>query len=273
MKIKVISYNIMAGFCDWDFKETSKPVINKSRLENAKKLVKEENPDILCITEAYFASKNYHGIYMDYQKIFGYPYIDIRGTCAILSKYPIVFSSDFNRVVGKGLIAQIKMKGKDVFIDVVHPKVQFQEEERITYLKEFFKEIKRPLIVAGDFNSISALDKYDKDFIRNFKSKVLVNGFVKMTDEETDKIMKNMLEGKLIKYVESIGLIDSFRVNNKKFDFTVPTDFLSKDKSTGIRIDFIFCSDDIKILKSGIIKNQLSEKASDHYPIYAILDI
>ena len=70
MKVKIIAYNIITGLCDWDFGDKI-PVINKERLSFAKRLIKQENPDILCLTEALFSSRNYRGVYIDYQKIFG----------------------------------------------------------------------------------------------------------------------------------------------------------------------------------------------------------
>ena len=45
------------------------------------------------------------------------------------------------------------------------------------------------------------------------------------------------------------------------------------DKGSGIRIDYIFCSTDFKVLDSVIVKNKLTELASDHYPIYSVLEI
>ena len=45
------------------------------------------------------------------------------------------------------------------------------------------------------------------------------------------------------------------------------------DASFPHRVDYIFCSKDFKILDSNIIKNKLTEKASDHYPITATVEI
>jgi endonuclease/exonuclease/phosphatase family metal-dependent hydrolase len=90
-----------------------------------------------------------------------------------------------------------------------------------------------------------------------------------------------MLRRPLITYWDSkaIGalienkLTDTFKVGGGKWACTVPTDLLSRHKDTGVRIDYIFCSSNFKVVNAGVIKNDLTEKASDHYPIYAVLEI
>ena len=92
-------------------------------------------------------------------------------------------------------------------------------------------------------------------------------------EKNAEKTIKEMLKRDAVKFVLSKGLIDTHKTKNKVFDFSIPTDFLSKDKSSGIRIDYIFCSEEFKVLNSGIIKNRFTEEASDHYPIFAELEI
>jgi endonuclease/exonuclease/phosphatase family metal-dependent hydrolase len=47
----------------------------------------------------------------------------------------------------------------------------------------------------------------------------------------------------------------------------------SKNKDSSVRLDYVFCSNNFEVVDSGIIKNKSTERASDHYPIYAVLDI
>jgi len=62
-----------------------------------------------------------------------------------------------------------------------------------------------------------------------------------------------MLKCKAVKFILDKDLLDTYKFKNKIFDFTVPTDLRSKNKNSGIRIDYIFCSKDFKILDSGIV--------------------
>ena len=91
--------------------------------------------------------------------------------------------------------------------------------------------------------------------------------------KDANSKMEDMLECKAIKAVRRVGLQDTFTLLNKKWDYTIPTDVLSKKKESGIRIDYIFCSSDINVLDASIIKNSWTEKASDHYPVTATIEI
>ena len=79
----------------------------------------------------------------------------------------------------------------------------------------------------------------------------------------------------MLKRVISENLIDSYLACNKKYQGTLPTKnyALSKNKTGTMRIDYLFCSKEFKVLESGILKNNFSELASDHYPIYALLEL
>ncbi|MBS3083774.1 endonuclease/exonuclease/phosphatase family protein [Candidatus Pacearchaeota archaeon] len=274
MKFKIIAYNILTGLCDWDF-SNKLPVIDKKRLSLAKKLIKQENPDILCLTEAFFSSKNYKGVYMDYQEIFNYPYVDVRKSNVILSKFPIIYSKEFGKQghnhKGLGLYCQVMVGKKNIPISLIHPNIWANESKRLELIKDLFDE-KNNMIICGDFNSISKSDNYSKEFAENFRKKVIFRHNGKGDLKNSNTIMKDTFNPKVVKYIEKKGFVDTYKLKNNKFDFTVPTDFLSKDKSTGIRIDFIFVRW-LKVLDAGIIKNSLSEKASDHYPVYAVLEI
>ena len=40
-----------------------------------------------------------------------------------------------------------------------------------------------------------------------------------------------------------------------------------------MRVDYCFVSPDVRVLDSYVVKNELSEVASDHYPLVTILDL
>lgn len=271
MQIKIIQYNIRTGF-----RKIEKPYdYEENRLELAKKIIKNENPDILILNEAYFESKNKSKILMDYQKIFGFPFY-AHGNYenglspfwghALLSKYPIIEALNKSKGLAGLYRTKLKIKQKIVNLDIIHvspiPCLSSKKQER--FIKKILKNKKKNYILSGDFNSLSPEDKYDKE--------KMINSWGKF-EKNAKKVVSEMLEKDTVKHVLFKGLIDSYKIKNKKFDFTIPTDFLSKDKSSGIRIDYIFCSKDFKVVNSGIIKNKLTEKASDHYPTYAILNI
>lgn len=271
MKIKIMQYNIRTGF-----RKTEKPYeYEGERLKLAKKIVKKENPDILILNEAYFESKNEAGILMNYQKIFNFPFYTHgnykRGLSpfwghSVLSKFPIEYSLNKSEGLAGLFSVKIKVQNKIINLDMVHisPIPYLSNKKQENFIKHVLKNKKDNYILTGDFNSLSSDDEYDK--------KEMVEAWSKF-EKNAKKVIKEMLKRDAVRFVLSSGLVDTYKSKNNLFDFSIPTDFLSKDKSSGIRIDYIFCSKEFNVLDSGIIKNNLTEEASDHYPIFAVLEI
>ena len=157
-----------------------------------------------------------------------------------------------------------EIENKVIHIDAVHPSPLNTITEKINLFKKVIRNKKHSYVLAGDFNSISPQDKYSKN--------KLMEGFMKRFNDEkkAQKVVNKLLRKETIKLLLEKGLIDTYKNKNKKWDYTYHTKLSGNNY---IRIDYIFCSNDIKIIDSGIIKNILTEKASDHYPIYAILEI
>jgi len=271
MKLKIMQYNIRTGF-----RNTEKPYdFEGERIKFAQKIIKKENPDILILNEAYFESKNKSNIIMDYSKIFGFPFYAhgnyTKGLSpfwghALLSKYPITKALNKSKGLAGLFRTKIKIGQKIVNIDIIHisPIPFLSSKKQEAFVKKILIGKKENYILSGDFNSLSPKDDYHE--------KKMIEAWSKF-EKNAKNVIKEMLKRDAVRFVLSKNLLDTFKEKNKKFDFTIPTDFLSKDKTSGIRIDFIFCSKEFKIANSGIIKNKLAEKASDHYPIYAVLEI
>ena len=278
MKIKIICYNILTGFYDDKRKgKKGKFVHNIQRQRAAKELIEKENPDILILTEICWLKKNFLKIKQNYKKIFDYkyrifgsdvPFENVDWGVGILSRFPIIKSEDYTTKHSRFVRALIKIKNKTVMIDAVHPDPYHNEHQRMQWFKTVIRDRKDPYILGGDFNAFSKSDNYNKR-----KLIEVFSGIYKPEEKYKAKnLVNDILTGKTINFLLKSNLVDTFKVKNKKFDSTFPTKFL-KSKSFPHRIDYIFCSNDLKVLNSGIIKNRLTEKASDHYPIYAILEI
>ncbi len=236
-----MNYNIRHGF------HTGKNpfTLQNERVEAAKKAVENQKPDILALTEACFGHKNKYGIHMNYQKVFDYPYYyhapsinqGYEWGTAILSRYPIV-ARNLTDTWKMMLKAQIDVKGETINVGVTHqaPKVKGNEKEE--FFEKHLKDFQIPYILAGDFNSISPQDPYDRT--------KLIRGFKTFT-KEPEKVVDAMLNDPTIPYLLSQGLIDTYRQRRQSFGFTVPTDSLSSNKDSGIRLDYIFCSLDFKV--------------------------
>lgn len=144
-------------------------------------------------------------------------------------------------------------------------KIKGERIKTIDYQKEF----NYPYLLLGDFNALSPEDKYKEEEL--FKLFYL---FSKDKEAALNNV-KGSIQTLMIKEIIKHGLIDTFKEKNKCQVITLQTKKYSpfNDKSIGIRLDYIFCSKDFNILESGIIQNKLTDIASDHYPIYAVLEL
>ena len=265
MKIKIMNYNILHGF-----HQINAPfALEEKRLKAAQEIVSQENPDILVLTEAKYGRKNIYGIKMDYVKIFGYPHSyfspnEYEYGNMILSKFPIA-GKTIPLSKRTGLKAQINLNGKILNIDVFHSYPDLTEDEKIESIKPLLNEIKENYILTGDFNSLSDEDYYDRE--------ELIKGFSKF-DKSPEARADRFLERKLIPYIKSHGLKDAF--SPKTRTFTLPTStygYGASKKEAAMRIDYFFISSKINVLKTKVIKNYLTEKASDHYPIIGVFEL
>lgn len=266
MRIKIINWNILHGF-----HTTSEPfTFEENRLRLAQQLVKEQNPDILVLTEACYG-KEFKGCFIDYPKEFGFPHHyyapkHYESGVSLLSKFPITKVDNFSHGKVHFLRAQLDLEGKLINLDIVHPHPSLLEEEKARFIRSVLRDFQTPYLLIGDFNACSPHDNYNREeMIRSFSR----------FEKHPEAFIDSLLTFQMLKEVEKIGLIDAYLATNKdkEVNFTVPTDLLSKDKGSGMRCDFIFCSKDFKVEESGVIKTELTERASDHYPIFSALSL
>lgn len=263
MKLKVMQYNILHGFHG-----TLAPFqLERERLEAAKEVVREENPDILVLTEAAYGSPNNFGISMNYAEIFGYPYSYFApwgnyewGNC-LLSKFPIN-GETITLSSRTALRARVGLGKKALTVDVFHPKVNITEDEKIDAIKPLLQNIPECYLLTGDFNAISDEDEYNHDR--------MLAGFRRF-DKTPEVTVAEIFRRKLIPYVKSQGLKDAFSPETRHY--TIPTDMCSRIKDSAMRIDYFFVPPKMKVLETRVVINDLTERASDHYPIIAVLDV
>ena len=251
-----MTYNILHGF------HSNEHVLDKARLKHAKAAIKEQTPDILVLCEACYGGYNNTGIYMDYPRLFGFEFGffgfwgDHEWGSYILSHYPI------NARVIKlndrtAITSELKIKNKKLYVDVYHPSPNITEAERAESIRPLLKAKKHPYIITGDFNAISDHDNYDK--------KSIIKAFERLSNHEPERKAEELLNPKMIPTLRKYGLRDAMPKMNRTY--TIPTDYASINKKSGIRIDHCFISKDIKV-NSGIVpKNKNTNFASDHYPI------
>ena len=268
MRIKIISYNILNGLCS----ENRPFEVDQNRKKALIELLKKENPDILVLCEAACWPVVKQDDMKDYDTL-------ITGLCsansdekssesfrwapAIFSKFPIDHKN-LSKFCKSFLRTSIELGEKKLTLDAVHINPSVSEDDRAEFFRSVIKGQGGPYIISGDFNSLHPKDSYDEE--------KLIRGYQAFMGDNGEPKVKDIIKAVAMQPFVGSGLIDTHSAHNLH-DFTVPTDWRNKNKDSAVRLDYIFCSEDIKVLSSGVIKNEHAEKASDHYPIFAAVEI
>lgn len=265
MRIKILQYNILNGLCC----ERKPYIVDKERKEAFFDAIEKENPDILTLCEAscrpFVRKSNNFEDTIEEMLQTSDNCNKFRGTPAIISKFDIEFrnkSEHFRKLIS----ASIYSGEKKINLEVVHPRPELDEVLRNHFFSNVIKNSQNPYILSGDFNSLSPEDHYD--------SERLTKGYQRFMGEHNGRMkVEDIIKAYAMQPFGTGRLTDTYKLIRRNGDFTVPTDWRNVNKDSAVRLDYIFCSKDFKIIDAGIIKNDMTEKASDHYPTYAVLEI
>ncbi|MVZ66495.1 hypothetical protein GQF61_11550 [Sphingobacterium sp. DK4209] len=267
-KIKILSYNVLFGLQ----KDST------ANIDRYVELVKELDPDIVATQEMNGwkqksleeLAKRYDHPYALQSKEEGFP-------TALTTKKPM---TNFQKVTENMWHSYIYAKVEGLHIFVIHFS-PFSYKKRLEEVENIIaqtKELnpKEPILIMGDFNSLSQSDS------KNYDDKVLAS----MKEQELKReIVRNLNNGKIdysvLGKLENAGFYDSYKVLNKTFESSVPTyksgEAKIKESNAGIgkRIDFLWVNETAKsmLTKSIVLKNAKTDIISDHYPVYVELTI
>lgn len=250
--MKLMTYNILNG--------------GEDRIELITRVILNEKPDFLVINEANGFNKNDNQKLNVFAEQIGLPHsnLSLSGEyeyhTAIFSKYPFTNIKQLKPMRNAGIMINIKTKFGDLSIAGIHL-TPYTDDLRLKEIELIINQQKQyqNRILMGDLNSLSLSDNYNQKIIKGFNNYQL------------EKFTK---DGKLcfdvIERIISHGYLDTANVFNEQKVNTVPTK-INQDQahSTGIRVDYIFISESLKdkVKNYSVIKNPLTEKASDHYPV------
>lgn len=232
-------------------------------------IVKKEAPDYLTLNEANTFAINNNKILQEFADATGFPYFDIALSgehdyhVAVFSKYAFKSIRKLQPLARACLIALIDTPIGQLSIASLHL-TPFSEDMRhpeIDKIIEFQKGYENRILM-GDMNALSQYDNYNAGIINDF------NG---------QQLRKFTTSGKLrfdgINKILSVGYFDSALQLGMHQEPTVPTAANKDVDHARMRLDYIFVSRPLLAhLKSySVIKNAVTEKASDHYPISVVL--
>lgn len=274
LRLKVMSYNILDGF-----HSPNRPyVFQPERLDAAKSIVANQNPAVLVLAETCEDSVTKHGIKIDYAKEFGFRHSFIapkpQGSRHGITLLSNMLFSAVNYSMHQQQFVRAYFGDQKFCLDALHPHPDLNENSRAQFFKNVLRDGSRYHILVGDLNSWSP---HDIEYIDRNKAISTFSSFQQLKDLPLDKIAE-LIDDKLstnaLKTLEREGFIDTYRAKNPKgHAYTVPTNLLSKDKGAATRLDYIFCSTNIKVVDADIIRGEETEIASDHYPVTATIEI
>lgn len=265
-KVKILSYNVLYGFQ----KDST------ANIERYKELIAEIDPDIIAYQEM---NRWKQKTLEELAKSYGHPYAlqskEDGFPVALTAKSPLV---NFKKVTENMWHSYIYSKVKGIHVFVIHFS-PFSYQKRLEEVEVIIAQARElpsnePILIMGDFNSLSEDDKnqYDAKRLENMKRREVEHQHIR-------NLNNGQLDYSVIGRLKSAGFYDSFMLHNKTFDSSVPTyktgegKIVSSVSGKGSRIDFLFSNEAASkmITKSIILKNSKTDIISDHYPVYVEL--
>ena len=261
-QLRLIAFNILEGLRPVKPAANERRLVDRDRAKAVRELVDEYQPDFLALNEALycriFADKK-----VNYSHLFKFPhhecalYDDAWGN-AILSKHPIIHSSEMRIYNRGGLIIETHTNSGPLTIASYHPHPARYPENKAEDFAALVEGIKGPVIICGDFNCISPDDTIDYP--------ALTKAFASFSTDPKSTLDRFIESGKQVfSRLEQLGFHDAIPKAGRRY--SIPTDLLNRDKSSAMRIDHILVNDKIKVLSGEVIHSDASNRASDHHPV------
>lgn len=254
--MKLMTYNIFDG--------------GEDRLSLIKEIVRDINPDYLTINEANGFSDNNNRILNKFAEDLEFKYFDL-ALCGEYDYHVAVFSKKKFTLIKKlqplqraCIITSLETDIGTLSIASLHltPDSEDLRNGEIDLIIENQKN-NNIRILTGDMNSLSRYDEYKKSLIKDFNETQL-RKFTTNEEFRFDAIDK-ILSSDYIDVAVELG---------ENSDSTVPTPANEDDAHSKMRLDYFFVSDLLKskLISYSVIKNNKTDKASDHYPIVMDLE-
>jgi exodeoxyribonuclease-3 len=249
--MKLMTYNILNG--------------GEAGIDLVIDVVKQHAPDYLTINEANTFTANGHAILKKIANEANFPYYELALSgeydyhVAALSKYPFKKVQKLTPLMRACIIALVETELGDISIASLHltPYTEDLRHPEIDLITNYQKQYKNTILM-GDMNSLSKYDNYDENMIKNFNEMQLK----KFTTDERLRL-------DAIEKILSVGYFDSAYELKKNEEYTAPTAINEYGAHSNMRLDYIFLSQSLlPHLKSyEVVKDEHTEKASDHYPV------
>lgn len=254
--MKLMSYNIFDG------------AVNK--LPQIIEIVKKESPDYLTLNEANTFANDNNKILKEFAQATSFPYFELALSgemdyhVAAFSKYPFLSVNKLQPLARSCLITLVESPSGKLSLASLHltPYSEDLRHPEIDKIIEFQNQYDKRILM-GDMNSLSQKDEYDNNIVGDF-NEIQLKKFTTDGNLRFDAIDK----------ILSVGYFDTAVELGKNGEKTVPTPENEDVSHSSMRLDYIFVSKSLlpKLKSYSVLRNSLTDKASDHYPISIVLE-
>lgn len=162
----------------------------------------------------------------------------------------------------------LHVKISSIHFIVIHfsPYESTIREQEAKRLMEYVKAITEPLMIMGDFNSLSPLDK-DFYIKQNTREQILTRPFLTRQHIVNGEINFRPMEIFLQSF-HDIGF-------SGKLDYSMPTNIRDHQKNPiYVRIDYMLANSKLKEMNptARIVRDAFTDVISDHYPIVGTIE-
>jgi endonuclease/exonuclease/phosphatase family metal-dependent hydrolase len=260
--LRLVSYNLLEGLRPIAPGDGERRHIDRDRAEAALIVVRDLHPDILVLNEALFC-RQYRGHVVDYARLFNFPYeaaalySDAWGN-AILSHHPIAKSDEMRTLDRGGLVAVVDTPIGTLTVASYHPHPNRYPVDKAADFVRLVADLTGPLIVCGDLNCISPDDAIDREG--------MVAAFRRFAPNPEAAVTQFIESGRQVfGALGRFGLTDAIPISGRRY--SMPTDLISLDKSSAMRIDHILANDAIEVVGGEVVHSTAGNQASDHHPV------
>jgi endonuclease/exonuclease/phosphatase family metal-dependent hydrolase len=262
ISLRLASYNLLEGLRPIGPSPGERRQLDRERTEAARSVVQELNPEVLVLNEALFCQQ-YRGHVVDYGRLFGFPYqaaalYDNAWGNAVLSRHPILRSHEMKTEGRGGVVALIDAPTGTFTVASYHPHPSRNPSDKAADFERLVAGLEGPLIVCGDLNCISPADDIDRD--------ALIAAFRRFTRDPEATLAQFIESGReVFRALAKFGLEDAIPLAGRRY--SIPTDLISLDKSSGMRIDHILANRAIVVGGGEVVHTAQTNRASDHHPV------
>jgi endonuclease/exonuclease/phosphatase family metal-dependent hydrolase len=256
--LRIMTWNVLEGF-----NRPGTADVDLSRLERARTVVARLGPDVLVLNEALWCEP--HGDrHVDYASLLRFPHCrtglyDCQWGNAVLSMEPIRSARKFS-IYNRGGLGVTLESGLSVA--TYHPHPSRRPHMRARDVRTMLLREPRPLVFCGDLNAISPEDAVNVP--------ALETGFARFASDPAVSVARFVEGGReMFRELEAAGMRDAIPEAGRRH--TIPTDLLSKDKGSAMRLDHVMVSADVDVMGGMVVEDADAEAASDHRPVYADL--